>query len=109
MAIKAWGRIITFLIQDNNPEEKFDISIFKQNTNEELKNLTNSPKKKPTRTADITEYLQNNKHGRQWYTETDKRLQPFAIELMKLTCHSRREVKLELSFMCQIVIENCLT
>lgn len=58
---------------------------------------------------ELKEYLQNTKHGPEWYTETDKRLQPFAVEFMKLTNHSRREVRIELCIMCQIIIDNCLT
>lgn len=112
MALKAWGRIITLLLQDYNPpDNKFDFRTFKDNLGPDTNSgpSNSSPKQKFNTDADIEDYLRNVKQDPQWYCEADKRLQTFAVEFMKLTYHSRCEIRLELTFMCQIVINNCLT
>lgn len=99
------------MLQDYNASDnKYDICSLKNKMNFGYKNINNTLTKRSFKsTEEITEHLKNTKYSAEWYSETDRHLQPFAVEYMKITNHSHHEVKMELSIMGHIIVENCLT
>lgn len=106
VALKAWGRIVTLLMQDYNSSVTIlNISEINIRYNSEKEKTT---KKKWSNNKEINEHLHNTKLSSQWYKDTDKKLQHLVLEIMKLTHHSHHKVRSELTELCAVILENCL-
>ena len=101
MALKAWGRIVTLLMQDYNA---CDRKIH-------LNQPTTNPKLVKTRWKDeneLKQYIKDTQRSPEWYKETDKKLQQIIVEFAKLTHHSHPNVRMELVNMASLLLENCV-
>ncbi|XP_063909733.1 TELO2-interacting protein 1 homolog isoform X2 [Zophobas morio] len=101
VALKAWGRIVTLLMQDYNA---CDRKIH-------LNQPTTNPKLVKTRWKDeneLKQYIKNTQRSPEWYKETDKKLQQIIVEFAKLTHHSHPNVRMELVNMASLLLENCV-
>ncbi|XP_057672878.1 TELO2-interacting protein 1 homolog isoform X1 [Diorhabda carinulata] len=107
MALRAWGRITTLLMQDYNASTTtFEISELQRQL--EMTEESNSVKKKWTTNEDIVKHVESVKLSSQWYRDNDKKMQHLVIAFTKLTHHSHQKVRFELVEMCRIILENCL-
>ncbi|XP_018569428.1 TELO2-interacting protein 1 homolog [Anoplophora glabripennis] len=109
VALKAWGRIVTLLMDNYKAgNDDFDFTNLKNIMNK--KPVIGTEKRKKFKDEkEIKEYLHTNKRTVPWYKDTDNRLQPLVVEFAKLTHHSHHKVRLELADMCGLIIENCFT
>lgn len=102
IAIKAWGRIVTLLMQDYNAiDNKLNLH--------ETENVPTLNKTKFKDEKELKDYLKSKKRTIQWYKDTDLHLQKYFIELTKLTHHSHVKVRQALSEIAYLITENCLT
>ncbi|KAJ8959272.1 hypothetical protein NQ314_006300 [Rhamnusium bicolor] len=109
VALTAWGRIITLLMQDYNAsDEKIDILKIKNTLNGKFVH-SDDKKNKFEGGEEIKEFLRTTKRTIHWYSDTDKKLQPLVIEFTKLTHHSHHKVRLELVNICGLITENCFS
>nr|XP_023014503.1 TELO2-interacting protein 1 homolog [Leptinotarsa decemlineata]XP_023014504.1 TELO2-interacting protein 1 homolog [Leptinotarsa decemlineata]XP_023014505.1 TELO2-interacting protein 1 homolog [Leptinotarsa decemlineata]XP_023014506.1 TELO2-interacting protein 1 homolog [Leptinotarsa decemlineata] len=106
VALKAWGRIVTLLMQDYDAVDKnFRISDINV---EKINECTQAKVKQKWKTKqDIKEHLEGTKLSPQWYRDTDRKLEILIVDFMRVTRHSHPKVRLELSRMCGIILENC--
>lgn len=108
MALRAWGRIVTLLMQDyNNSTTTFEITELQKQL--EMTDQSSSIKKKWTTNEDIVKHVESVNLSSQWYRENDKNMQHLVIAFIRLTHHSHQKVRSELVEMCRIILENCLS
>ncbi|XP_044259185.1 TELO2-interacting protein 1 homolog [Tribolium madens] len=101
VALKAWGRIVTLLMQDYNAHDrKIDLGGITDTNTVQSKKWENE--------AELEEYLKTTERSPQWYKNTDKKLQMIIVEFAKLTHHSHLSVRLELAEMAALLLENCV-
>ncbi|XP_008201481.1 TELO2-interacting protein 1 homolog [Tribolium castaneum] len=101
VALTAWGRIVTLLMQDYNAQDrKIDLGG--------ITDTTPTLNKKWENEAELEDYLKKTERSPQWYKTTDKKLQMIIIEFAKLTHHCHPNVRLELAQMAALLLDNCV-
>jgi hypothetical protein len=101
VALKAWGRMVTLLMQDYNASDR-RIDILESTRPPDLN------KNRWKDEAELKEYIKSTERSPGWYKQTDKKLQPIVVEFSKLAHHSHPGVRLELANMAALLIDNCV-
>ncbi|VEN48434.1 unnamed protein product [Callosobruchus maculatus] len=108
VALKAWGRLTTLMMQDYNPSYKQeglqDVDINALSTS-----ASNTPKQKFTTKEAVENYLQSTVRSPEWYEQNDKKLEELVKEFRKLTTHSHPNLRYELLQASELILENCIT
>ncbi|CAG9825114.1 unnamed protein product [Phaedon cochleariae] len=107
IALRAWGRIVTLLMQDYNVSDQSLNTEFESFKFIEM-TISNSQKMKWKDNKEITEHLNSTKISPQWYKDTDKKLEGLVQEFGKVLHHSHPKVRKELSHMCENILYHCL-
>ncbi|RZB40886.1 TELO2-interacting protein 1 -like, partial [Asbolus verrucosus] len=98
VALEAWGRIVTLLMQDYR--------AFDEKLSDTKPNKLNKHKWKDDN--ELKEYIQQAQRSPEWYKDTDRKLQQLLVEFSKLTHHSHPKVRLELANMSALLVDNCI-
>ncbi|KAG5887572.1 hypothetical protein JTB14_009980 [Gonioctena quinquepunctata] len=108
IALRAWGRIVTLLMQDYDSMDNTLLSLGDMKFSNVDKDTKSKIEHKWKTNGEIKEYLHSTKLSPQWYRDTDKKLEKLIVDFARVTRHSHPKVRFELSNMCGIILQNCM-
>ncbi|XP_028154357.2 TELO2-interacting protein 1 homolog [Diabrotica virgifera virgifera] len=109
VALKTWGRIVTLVMQNYDATSSVpNIVEFTRSVKNDYSKDKDTPIKKCTNNAEVTEYIETTKLNKKFYVSTDQKLQMVVKDFYKVLHCADEQVRLELLNMCQIIMNNCL-
>nr|CAI5820378.1 unnamed protein product [Callosobruchus analis] len=108
VALKAWGRLTTLMMQDYNPSDSKE-TLEDININESCTSASNITMEKFTTKESVENYLTSTVRSPEWYRKNDQNLEELVKQFRKLSTHSHPNLRYELLQTSQLILENCIT
>ncbi|XP_060524749.1 TELO2-interacting protein 1 homolog isoform X2 [Cylas formicarius] len=102
VAIKAFGRIVSIVAQNYEPNDTGYLPDLVM-----LKEAKSKIKVKWKNKEEIDKYINTTKRTLEWYKTTDENLQASITKLIKITSHENMKVRLELIEMISHIVSYC--
>lgn len=106
MAVRAWGRLITLVMEDTSEPEIFSLeNLYKKPEPGSSCDILSSAKQ--AKRGDKMMHLMNEKRTKNWYNMASEKLKILIKSLVDLTQHSNKKVRLELHECTKVLLFSC--
>ncbi|CAH1990517.1 unnamed protein product [Acanthoscelides obtectus] len=104
IALKAWGRVTTMVMQNyNHPVQRSTLQ--EASIHEESSSSTTN---KRTIKEKVDELFKNTSRTPEWYRDNDEKIEKIVKSFCKLVTHQHPNVRLELLKTSELILKNCL-